>query len=418
MAWRRARFPLTVIAAVVVAQAAVFLLEPRGGVIAPDPVRAQSYFSEAELERARDFRGPQLVLFGLTLVVQGGVLLLLVRRPPRRVLARLPRRPLLGAAAGGALLALALEVATLPLSAIGRQRALDVGLATRSWPGWAQDVVLSGAIGAGFAAGGAALAVALMRRFPRGWWVAGAAGVVLAGAAYTYAGPAVIDPLFNDFQELPDGRTRDDVLELARRAGLDVGDVLVVDASKRTSAANAYVTGLGHTKRVVLYDTLLERFTRDEIRLVVAHEFAHVHHRDVPNGLLFVLLVAPAGLFAVKRLTDGLAPASSDAGPATAAVLPALALSLAVVVTSTTWVSNQLSRRVEARADSYALRLTAAPEAFLSFERRIALRNVSDPEGGPAITRFLLGTHPPILERLGIGEAYERSREAEGPPPG
>ncbi len=417
MVLRRAAYPLAVIAAVVVAQAAVLLLRPREGVITPDPVRAQSYFSEAELARARDFRRPQLALYGATLVLQGGLLLLLVRRPPRRLLARLPARPVVAAAAGGAALVLALETVTLPVSAIGRQRAVDVGLSTRSWPGWAQDVALSSLIGAGFAAGGAALAVAAMRRFPRGWWIAGAGGVVLAGAGYVYAGPAVIDPLFNDFEELPAGQTRDDVLTLARRAGLDVGDVLVMDASKRTTAANAYVTGLGSTKRVVLYDTLLQKFTRDEVRLVIAHEFAHVRYRDVPGGLLFVLLVAPAGFLAVRRLTDGLAPTSTRDAPATVAVLPALALSLAVVATSVSVVSNQLSRQVEARADSYALRLTDTPEAFLSFTRRIAVQNVSDPQG-PRVTRFLLGTHPSTLDRLGIGEAYERSRSEPGSPPG
>ena len=85
------------------------------------------------------------------------------------------------------------------------------------------------------------------------------------------------------------------MLELAKRAGVDVGDVFTVDASRRTTAANAYVTGLGKTKRVVLYDTLLENFKRDEVRLVVAHELSHVHYRDVPNGLLFLAIVAPSG---------------------------------------------------------------------------------------------------------------------------
>ena len=100
----------------------------------------------------------------------------------------------------------------------------------------------------------------------------GSVVVVAFGAVTIYAGPVVLDPLFNKFTPLPAGQTRADVLELARRAGVDVGEVYEVDASRRTTAANAYVTGLGSTKRVVLYDTLLENFTRDELRLVVAHE--------------------------------------------------------------------------------------------------------------------------------------------------
>src|SRR4051794_41742022 len=122
----------------------------------------------------------------------------------------------------------------------------------------------------------------------------------------TYAGPVVLDPIFNRFTALPPGQTRSDVLELAEAAGVDVGEVYEVDASRRTTAANAYVNGLGHTKRVVLYDTLLERFTRDEVRLVVAHELGHVRYRDVTHGLLWLALVTPLGLFAVKRLAEAL----------------------------------------------------------------------------------------------------------------
>ena len=84
-----------------------------------------------------------------------------------------------------------------------------------------------------------------------------------------------------------------------------MGEVYEVDASRRTTAANAYVTGLGHTKRVVLYDTLLKDFTPAETRLVVAHELGHVHYRDVPHGLLWVALVAPFGTLAVARAPSG-----------------------------------------------------------------------------------------------------------------
>ena len=112
--------------------------------------------------------------------------------------------------------------------------------------------------------------------------------IVAFGIVATYATPIVLDPLFNRFTPLPAGATRTAVLDLAREAGVDVGEVYEMDASRRTTAANAYVTGIGHTKRVVLYDTLLRDFSPDEVRLVVAHELGHVHHRDVPHGLLYL----------------------------------------------------------------------------------------------------------------------------------
>jgi STE24 endopeptidase len=398
----RLRWGVAIVAAVVVAEVAVALLRPRNGVIEPAPVNSESYFSASQLERAREYRRPQLAIYGGVLAIEVGVLALLVARPPRRLHGPFAR-PVLAAAAAGAALSVAVTVAVLPLQVVSRERAKDVGLVTQAWGGYARDKAISGAIGALVAGLGGATAVGLMRRLPRGWWMPGTAIVVAFGVASVYAGPVVLDPLFNTFKPLPAGQARDDVLELAKRAGVDVGEVFTVDASRRTTAANAYVTGLGTTKRVVLYDTLLESFTRDEVRLVVAHELSHVHYRDVPNGLLYLAIVAPFGLFAVAQLTRRLAP-RGEPGPA---ALPALALGLVVMTTAITPVANQLSRAVEARADSYALRLTGEPEPFISFERRIALRNLSDPDP-PDWETFLLATHPPTIDRIGIGVAYER----------
>jgi STE24 endopeptidase len=397
--------PVAIVAAVVVAEAAVALMWPRHGVIEPAPVRAASYFSEAELERARDFRRPQLLLSLAALAVEIGVLALLVRNPPRRL--RGPfRRPILAAAIAGAALSVLVSAAPLVLNIVARQRARDVGLVTQGWGGYAFDVVRSWAIGAVFAAIGAAVAVALIRRLPRAWWIPGSVAVVAFGAISTYAGPIVLDPIFNRFTALPAGQTRDDVLELAQRAGVDVGEVYVMDASKRTTAANAYVNGLGHTKRVVLYDNLLNDFSRDEVRLVVAHELGHVRYDDLSRGLLWLAIVTPFGMFAVSRMTQRLAPGDSGIGPA---VLPALALSVTAVVFVLTCVSNQLSRRVEARADSYALQLTGEAEAFISFQRRISLKNLSDQD--PWVwSSFLLGTHPTTIDRIGAGVAEEERR--------
>lgn len=374
-------------AAVAVAEAAAWLLRPRTGLVEPAPVKAASYFSPAELDRARDFRGPQLALYGGALLVQAGVLVALVRRPPRM-------RP----AAAGAVLAVALSAAPLPLSAIARRRAVDVGLVTQSWGGWAGDVGKSLGIATVEGAAFGAVSILLVGRLGRRWWIAGSVAAVAVSAAYTYAGPVVLAPLFNRFTDLPAGQTRDDVLELAGRAGLKVGRVLEVDASKRTTAANAYVTGLGSTKRVVLYDTLITGFSRAETRLVVAHELGHVQYSDVPKGLLHLAIVAPFALFAASRI------AGRDPS------VPALTGALAVVAIPVGVVSNGLSRAVERRADAYALRQTGDTRAFIGFQRRIALKNVADPDP-PRWLTVLLGTHPSTIERIGLAVATPRSQE-------
>jgi STE24 endopeptidase len=404
---RRLQLPLALVTAAVVAEAAVLLLRPRDGVIAPAEVSAASYFTPAQLQRAADFRGPQTALYGLRVLVELGVLIAVVRRPPRRLAEA--RRPVVAGAAAGAALSVLTGAAALPVAAVARQRAIDVGLVTQSWPGWAGDLAKGWTIGAVIAGAGGAVAVVLLRRFGRRWWLPASALVVAFAIVITYAGPVVLDPLFNKFEPVPSGRTRDDVLDLARRAGVEVGQVQVMDASRRTTAANAYVAGLGHTKRVVLYDTLVEHFKPDELRLVVAHELGHVHYRDVPKGILWLALVAPAGMFAVAQLARRLAPRGTDAAPA--AAVPALALAMSLVVPVISTISLQLSRQVEARADSYALQLTGAPEPFIGFEKRIAVRNVSDPDP-PAWRVALLATHPTTIERIGIGVAYQRTRSS------
>jgi STE24 endopeptidase len=288
----------------------------------------------------------------------------------------------------------------MPLRAVARKRGLAVGLVTQSWPGWAGDLLKSGAIEATLAAGAGAAAVAVTRRYPRGWWLPASAGSVLFGGALAALAPVVLDPVFNNFTPLPEGETRSDVLELARAAGVKVGEVYSVDASRRTTAANAYVAGLGPTKRVVLFDTLLDRYSRDEVRVVVAHELAHVRNRDVIRGVVYAALVAPAAALAVQRLSWELSDERGSPG-----ALPALVLAAAVVGAPTGVIGNRLSRAIERRSDAYSLTLTRAPEAFISFERAIAVQNVADLEP-PRWLTSLLATHPPTAERIGAAVSY------------
>ena len=388
--------------------AATLLIRPRGGLIEPTSVDPTGYFSAAQVERAEDFRGPQRLLALAGLGLSGATLVLIALRLPRE---RLRGRPLSSAAAAGAGIALALVVVNLPLDAVRHDRAVDVGLSTQDWGPWLGDIGKSAAISALFAAGGAALAVALWRRFGRRWWLPASAAVVAVSAVFVYASPLVIEPLFNRFDALPEGKLRADVVELADRAGVDVGEVYRVDASRRTSGANAYLAGLGPTKRVVLYDNLIDEFTPAEVRSVVAHELAHVKYDDVPRGLLFLAIVAPFGMLVVQRIAERLAPGARGGD-----VVPALALALAVVVFAAQIAGAYVSRAVEARADAFALRLTGDVDAFVSLERRLTVQNISEPEP-PTLLHTLFGTHPTAVERIGFGEAYRSVDRTEGTVP-
>jgi STE24 endopeptidase len=263
-------------------------------------------------------------------------------------------------------------------------------------------VAKSTAIETTLAAAGGGAVVALTRRYPHRWWIPAAAGVFAVGTLFGALAPVVLAPLFNDFTPLPEGETCSDVLELAAAADLDVGGVYSMDASRRSTVTNAYVTGLGPTKRVVLYDTLLDNYSREEIRVVVAHELAHVRNRDVLRGVLYGGLVAPAGAFAVQRLSWAL---SDERG--TAEALPALALAAALVAAPTGLIVNRISRALERRADEFALQLSDAPDAFVSFERQIATRDLADVRPPWWFTR-VLATHPPTIERIGAAVAYSK----------
>lgn len=403
MVAHRYRLPVAFAVAALAAGAATLLLRPRTGVVEPAPASASDYFTREQLTRAHDFRATQRTIALASLAIEGVVLVWLVARPPAR-LSHIRRRPIAGAAAVGAALSIGFAVIGLPLSAIAEQRARDVGISTQSWGLWLTDNAKSAAIGGLLTAGGAGLAVAGIRRFPRGWWIPGSAAVVGFSTLMVFLSPVVIDPLFNKFEPLPPGRLRTEVLDLARKANVDVGQVYRVDASRRTTATNAYVWGIGNTKRVVIYDTLIRDYPDDQVRSVVAHELSHVVHRDVPRGLLWLAIVAPAGTFLVKELAERFNRGRPLGSPS---ALPALALSLALVSTVLGSASNVLSRRVEARADSYALELTRDPAAFIGLTRSLAETNLAD-LSTPRIYQVIFGTHPTTMQRIGAGLAWAR----------
>jgi STE24 endopeptidase len=388
-----------IVLAVAASEAGARAVRPRVAAIEPAPIDVRDYFSEQEIERGRRYARPQLALSLARGAVELGALVTVVRRRPK-ALAALGRRPVAGGAIAGAGLAVGLSLPPLPFAAISRVRAMRVGLVTQSWRSWAVDIAKGTAIETGFAAGGGAAIVAVTRRWPRNWWLPLSGGAIAFGGIFAVLAPVVIDPVFNSFTPLPDGETREDVLALAAAAGVKVRQVYSVDASRRTTAANAYVNGLGPTKRIVLFDTLFDRYSRDEVRVVVAHELAHVRHRDIPRVMAYAAIVAPAAALAVERLAGSLTDE-----PGTPAALPALALAAALITTPLGLIGNRLSRALERRADEFALRLAGSPDAFVSFERTIAVQNVADLEPPRWVSR-VLATHPPTVERIGAAVAF------------
>jgi Zn-dependent protease with chaperone function len=402
------RLGATAVAAVVVAEAAAWLLRPRD-VIEPVHADEGAFFTQGEIERARDFRSGQRLIFFGSLAAEGVLLVLLATgrpAPVRRGLERLGERPVLGGAAAAAGLSVAVAIVTLPFSVAAHERSVDVGLSTQEIGDWAVDWLKSAGIGALLAGAVGTAALTLIRRYGARWWIPGSVAAVAAAAVFIWLAPVILQPVFNKFEKLPPGEARDDVLELAERAGIDIGEVYRVDASRRSTAINAYVNGLGPSKRVVLYDTLLNDLDRSERRSVIAHELGHVHGRDIQRALLFIAIVTPLSLITVFGIARAIARRGGGE-PGLPSFLPAFAIGVAVVSFVIGVAGNQLSRGVEARADTFALELTDDPHGLIELQERLAKQNVSDPDP-PGLVGFLFRTHPTTMQRIGEALAWEQ----------
>jgi STE24 endopeptidase len=342
----------------------------------------------------------------LALLVAG--VLGLTRWGPR-LMARLPGHWTARAALGTVLLLTATRVAALALDMQSERVLRRYGLSTQDWPAWAADQLKAHALSCGTTVLVVLVLLTLARALPRGWWAAGAvcAALLVMGGSYVY--PVVVEPMFNDFTSLPAGELRSDLLRLAARDGVPVEDVLVADASRRTTALNAYVSGFGASRRIVVYDTLLTSSTPREVELVVAHELGHAKRQDVLHGTLIGALLGAAGscalslLLGSRRVLDRL----EATGPGDPRVLPLVLFLAAAVPLLVAPASNLVSRHVEARADLHALDLTGDVDTFVASEQRLSTVNLSDLRPSP-LAYALFFTHPTGPERIALAREWRR----------
>ncbi|WP_033341218.1 M48 family metallopeptidase [Catenuloplanes japonicus] len=310
---------------------------------------------------------------------------------------------------GGFAVVLAGDLLTLPISAWRHTVLVRYGLSTQGWGGWATDLLKSYAVSA--VIGGLVLLgfYALTRFAPQWWWAFGAAGAATLVVLLSFVLPVLVEPVFNRFTPMADGPLRTELMQLAARDGVPVREVLVADASRRTRAVNAYVSGFGPTRRIVVYDTLIEEATPEEVASVTAHELGHAKDNDVFTGTLLGALGAAAAVIALYLLGSwpGLLRA---AGVDSIGEPRAIALVIAVVTVAGLLSSPFqafVSRRIEARADTHALTLTGDPATFESMQARLSTVNLGDPD--PPRWEYLYGaTHPSTVERMAAARAYAR----------
>lgn len=362
-----------------------------------DVPAAGDVFSAQEIARAEDYSGTARLWSRASLVVSLAVACLLGFTPAgSRLVGRLRGPWWVRVVQAVVLVELTGRLATLPFAVLLRRHQRAWGLSEQAWVGFARDLAVGSAVTMTLTAVGVVALVACARRWRRVWpAVAGAvaAGLLTLGS---FAYPLLIEPLFHSFAPLQDDGLEQRIRTVALAEDVAVDEVLVADASRRTTTLNAYVSGFGHTRRVVLYDNLLQA-PQDEVVAVVAHELAHAKHHDVLVG---TTLGASGALVGVGLLGLVLGRRHSAGDPA---VVPRVLALVAVGSLLATPVQNTVSRAIESRADVTAVRATGDGDVFVELQRRLALRSLADPT--PASwSQVWFGSHPTVLERIALAE--------------
>jgi STE24 endopeptidase len=264
------------------------------------------------------------------------------------------------------------------------------GFSTQSARGWAADFLRKVLLASVFGVIEVVGLVALARAFPSWWPAVAAPPLALFVLVVTFVAPLVLEPIFNRFAPLADPELAGQLRALAARAGLPVREVLVCDASRRTTKLNAYVSGLGSTRRIVLFDTLLRRAGRAELELVLAHELGHRRAGHIVKGTVLGMAGAVVGTLIVWAAVE------DPRDPTVAPLVLFLTLALELVALPF-WTA--LARRWEREADRYSLELTSDRDAFVSVHRELAAANLSDLDP-PRLVYRLLFTHPTPAERI------------------
>jgi len=296
----------------------------------------------------------------------------------------------------------------LPLSAwLGLLHERAFGFSRQSAREFAVDRLKAVAIASVIT--GAALAglVFCMQTLPSAWPLVAAAGGAVVVLVLSFVAPVVLEPIFNKFQPVEASSLRDAVLKLGDDACVPVREVLVADASRRTTKLNAYVSGLGATRRVVLYDTLVEQASTPEILTVVAHELGHRRYRHVALGTSIAMGGVAAVVLALWALlsSEAVLDALDAAGPADARVAAFAVLVASLLGILGAPVHAAISRRWEYTCDRFALEQTGDLEAFESAFGRLSEVNLPDP-APPRVAYLWLFSHPTVPERLAAAAEF------------
>ena len=280
------------------------------------------------------------------------------------------------------------------------------GMLRQSFRDWLKDQSRSLGLSLVLSIAGACLLYAIIRAFPDNWWLPAGLAFALVIVGLANIAPLLLLPLFYSIKPLTRESLRARLVSLGERAGAVVLDAYEWGLGAKTSKANAALTGIGRSRRILVSDTMLADYTDDEIEVVLAHELAHHVHGDIWKALIVESVLIVIGFLAASWLLRIGVPLAGLRGPDDVAGLPLLLLAAGAVSLVMMPAARAISRAHERRADRFALSLTNNVPAFVSAMRRLAVQNMAEDEPS-RLTQWLFHSHPPIRERIAAARAFK-----------
>jgi len=269
--------------------------------------------------------------------------------------------------------------------------------------GWIKDYLKGLAVGGALAALGVEVVYGTIRRWPNHWWLLCAAAFLGFFVLLANLAPVLILPIFFKFKPLENPALTERLLALSQRAGTRVKGVFEWKLSEKSKKANAALMGLGNTRRIILSDTLLERFQDEEVEAVLAHEFGHHVHHHMLQGIALQAGATVLGFYLIQRTLAWLGPHFGFHGAADFANLPLLALVTMILSLILLPAVNAHSRTLERQADAYALAAIPSRTAFISSMEKLADLNLAERQPNPWI-EFIFYSHPSIDKRIAMAQ--------------
>lgn len=307
-----------------------------------------------------------------------------------------------------ATLFLMFEVVTLPVAVItGYRLPKNFGLSVQTFGGWLADRLKS--LGISFVIGlPATVAVyGLMTISPAWWWLWASILAILLTVVLANLAPVLLLPLFYKLEPIDDVALTQRLERLAAGSGAKVRGVYKMAFSAKGTGANAMLMGWGNTRRIVLSDTLLDRYTPEEVEVVLAHELGHHVHRDIPKLISLQAALLAASFGAAQVALTAVGPTLGVSSVADPRGMPLLASAVGLISVLAMPASNALSRTVERAADAYALRRTRLIESFVVAMDKLTDQNLAE-AAPPKWAEVLFASHPTHEQRVAFARRFEQ----------